>query len=85
MLLGATGFTGRRVLRELLARGEAPTLVGRNRAKMQTVADRLEADLPVGEVDVTSTADVTPLFGGEDVVVSTVGPFMQLGIAEVSR
>lgn len=29
VLLGATGFTGQRVLSELLARGEAPTLVGR--------------------------------------------------------
>ena len=78
VLLGATGYTGRRVLRELLARGEAPTLVGRSRAKMQAVAGRLGGDLPVIEVDVTSTADVTPLFGGEDVVISTVGPFMQL-------
>ena len=30
VLLGATGYTGQRVLRELLARGEEPTLVGRN-------------------------------------------------------
>jgi len=32
-LLGATGYTGQRVLRELLARGEEPTLVGRNRSR----------------------------------------------------
>ena len=59
VLLGATGYTGQRVLRELLVRGEQPTLVGRNRTKMLAVADRFEAELPVAEVDVTSTADLT--------------------------
>ncbi|WP_109004491.1 saccharopine dehydrogenase NADP-binding domain-containing protein [Streptomyces rishiriensis] len=83
LLLGATGYTGRRVLRELLARGEKPTLVGRSRTKMLTLADRFEAELPVAEVDVTSSAHLTRLLGPSDVVVSTVGPFMQLGMATV--
>ncbi|MEW1656589.1 saccharopine dehydrogenase NADP-binding domain-containing protein [Streptomyces sp. NPDC093707] len=81
VLLGATGYTGQRVLRELLARGQSPTLAGRNRAKMLGVAQRLQADLPVAEVDVTSAADLARLFGPKDVVVSTVGPFAQLGMA----
>jgi len=34
VLLGATGFTGQRVLDELLARGELPTLVGRSRGRL---------------------------------------------------
>src|SRR5215211_5992335 len=73
LLLGATGYTGQRVLRELLARGQAPTLV-----------DRLEAELPVAEVEVTSTADLARLLEPSDVVLSTVGPFMQLGMATVT-
>nr|WP_257231708.1 saccharopine dehydrogenase NADP-binding domain-containing protein [Streptomyces sp. Rer75] len=84
LLLGATGYTGRRVLRELLARGEKPTLVGRSRTKMLTLADRFEAELPVAEVDLTSSAHLTRLLGPSDVVVSTVGPFMQLGMATVT-
>jgi short subunit dehydrogenase-like uncharacterized protein len=84
VLLGATGYTGERVLKELLARGEEPTLVGRNRAKTLALADRFEADLPVAEVDVTSTADLARLLERSDVVLSTVGPFMQLGIATVT-
>jgi short subunit dehydrogenase-like uncharacterized protein len=84
VLLGATGYTGQRVLRELLARGEEPTLVGRNRTKMLALADRLEADLPAAEVDVTSTADLARLLEPSDVVLSTVGPFMQLGMATVT-
>src|SRR5207247_3472946 len=84
VLLGATGYTGRRVLRELLARGETPTLVGRNRTKMVAVTDRFEAELPVAEVDVTSAADLTGLLQPGDVIISTVGPFMQLGTATVT-
>ena len=83
-MLGATGYTGQRVLRELLARGEEPTLVGRNRTKMLALADRLEAELPVAEVEVTSTADLAGLLEPSDVVLSTVGPFMQLGMATVT-
>jgi short subunit dehydrogenase-like uncharacterized protein len=83
-LLGATGYTGQRVLRELLARGEEPTLVGRNRSRMLALADRFEADLLVAEVDITSTADLTRLLEPSDVVLSTVGPFMQLGMATVT-
>jgi hypothetical protein len=84
LLLGATGYTGQRVLRELLARGQAPTLVGRNRTKMLALADRLEADLPVAEVEVTSAADLARLLEPSDVVLSTVGPFLQLGMATVT-
>jgi short subunit dehydrogenase-like uncharacterized protein len=84
VLLGATGYTGQRVLRELLARDEEPTLIGRNRTKMQAVTDRFEVDLPVAEADVTSRADLARLLEPSDVVVSTVGPFMQLGMATVT-
>jgi short subunit dehydrogenase-like uncharacterized protein len=84
LLLGATGYTGQRVLRELLARDQAPTLVGRSRTKMLALADRLEAELPVAEVEVTSTADLARLLEPSDVVLSTVGPFLQLGMATVT-
>ncbi|MFE7616529.1 saccharopine dehydrogenase NADP-binding domain-containing protein [Streptomyces sp. NPDC057496] len=84
VLLGATGFTGQRVLRELLVRGEAPTLIGRNRAKMLAAAECLRADLPVIEADVTSTDGLTRIFDRTDVVVSTVGPFAQLGLPAVT-
>ncbi len=74
VLLGATGYTGQRVLRELLARGEEPTLAGRNRTKMLALTGRLEADLPVAEVDVTSTADLARLLDRSDVVLSGRDP-----------
>jgi short subunit dehydrogenase-like uncharacterized protein len=38
-LLGATGYTGQRVLRELLTRSEEPTLVGRPQRLVQLPLD----------------------------------------------
>jgi short subunit dehydrogenase-like uncharacterized protein len=84
VLLGATGFTGNRVLRKLLAAGEKPTLVGRNGAKMSAAAADLGVELPVVEVDVTSAADLERVFTSNDVVVSTVGPFLKLGWVTVT-
>src|SRR5437899_908210 len=81
VLLGATGFTGNRVLRELLAAGATPTLVGRNGAKMSAAAVQLGVELPVLEVDVTSSTDLERVLTSNDVVLSTVGPFMKLGLA----
>ncbi|MDI9940498.1 saccharopine dehydrogenase NADP-binding domain-containing protein [Rhodococcus opacus] len=84
VLLGATGYTGQRVLRELLARGETPTLGGRNRTKMVALADRFEANIPLAQVDITSTGDLARLLEPTDVVISTVGPFVRLGLATVT-
>ncbi|WP_210506349.1 saccharopine dehydrogenase NADP-binding domain-containing protein [Naasia sp. SYSU D00057] len=84
VLLGSTGYTGRRVLRELLARGDRPTLVGRSPERMTAVAAGLQADLPVVEADVTSEPAMGRILGPGDVVVSTVGPFLKLGSATVT-
>ena len=84
VLLGATGYTGQRVLRELFARGETPTLIGRNRTEIVVLADRFEANSPLAQVDITSTGDLARLLEPTDVVISTVGPFMQLGLATVT-
>ena len=84
MLLGATGFTGNRVLRKLLAAGDTLMLVGRNGAKMSAATAHLGVELPVVEVDMTSTADPERVFTSNDVLLSTVGPFMKLGLATVT-
>ncbi|MFF5308449.1 saccharopine dehydrogenase NADP-binding domain-containing protein [Streptomyces massasporeus] len=84
VLLGATGYTGQRVLRELLARGEKPTLAGRSRTRMLALADTFEAELPVFEVDATSASDFARLLEPSDVVLSTVGPFTHVGMVPVA-
>jgi putative NADH-flavin reductase len=84
VLLGATGYTGNMVLTELLANGEKPTLAGRNAQKMKALAEKHEVDLPISEVDVSSADSLLRLFTSNDVVISTVGPFMQLGLETVN-
>ncbi|WP_316783477.1 saccharopine dehydrogenase NADP-binding domain-containing protein [Streptomyces sasae] len=84
VLLGATGYTGQRVLRELLARGEKPTLAGRSRTRMLALADTFEAELPVFEVDASSASDFARLLEPSDVVLFTVGPFTHVGMVPVT-
>ena len=84
VLVGATGYTGNKVLVELLAKGEQPTLAGRNEERMMALAESHGANLPVAAVDVSSSDSLRQLFTDSDVVISTVGPFMKLGLKTVT-
>lgn len=80
-LLGATGYTGRLVADELAARGWPHRLGARN-------ADRLGALKQGGEAEpfIVDTGDpgrLAAFFDGLDAVISTVGPFVQLGMPVV--
>lgn len=81
VLLGATGFTGRLVLKSLVERGAQPTLLGRNTDKLWALRESMGVDLPVIKADATDESALAAMIGAEDVVVSTVGPFLQLGRA----
>jgi hypothetical protein len=48
------------------------------------MADLLGADPPIVEVDTTAARDIARTLDANDVVVSTVGPFMQLGIPAIT-
>lgn len=87
-LFGATGFTGG-LTAEYLAR-HAPSglrwaLVGRNEQKLAAVRDRLVriderlADLELVVADTTDAASLAALARRTKVVVTTVGPYLQLG------
>lgn len=77
LLIGATGFTGQRVLSALVARGKSPTLVGRDKARLSDLYPEL--GLPVEEADVADPKSLAGIVTSTDVVVSTVGPFTKLG------
>jgi short subunit dehydrogenase-like uncharacterized protein len=83
VLLGATGYTGRRTAEEMVARGLRPVLAGRSADRLAALAGRL-GGLPTAIVDVTEAESVRTLIGEGDVLVSTVGPFLRLGEAAVS-
>ncbi|MCB7136045.1 saccharopine dehydrogenase family protein [Cellulosimicrobium marinum] len=97
VLLGATGYTGELVARELVARGARPVLAGRSRRGLVSLSADLARTGPndssgdPGEPELLDTAvadvddprTVRALVGPGDVLVSTVGPFLRHGTAAV--
>jgi short subunit dehydrogenase-like uncharacterized protein len=83
VLFGATGYTGGRTAEAMAARGLQPVLAGRDPARLAALAERL-GELDTARADVTDARSVGALVGPGDVLVSTVGPFTQLGAAAVS-
>ncbi len=69
-LFGATGKTGRHVLRHALEQGHYVRAYARNPQNIQTTSDRL--DIVTGEY--TNTAAIASAIEGADVVISTLGP-----------
>jgi hypothetical protein len=78
VLLGATGWTGALTAEALVARGARPVLAGRDPGRLAALADRL-GGLDTARADVTDPAAVRALLEPGDVLVTTVGPFLQLG------
>ncbi len=88
VLFGATGFTGR-LTADYLAR-HSPTglrwgLAGRNPEKLAGVRDHLATidgslgDLPLLAADVTDDVSLKDVANRARVVITTVGPYLQLG------
>jgi short subunit dehydrogenase-like uncharacterized protein len=82
VLFGATGYTGARTAEALVAAGAVPVLAGRDPARLAALAERL-GDVETARADVTDPASVRALLQPGDVLVTTVGPFLQLGQAAV--
>ena len=82
VLFGATGYTGARTAEALAGRGARPVLAGRDPGRLSALAERL-GGLETARADVTDPASVHALLGTGDVLVTTVGPFLQLGQAAV--
>lgn len=73
MIYGAYGYTGELIAREAVARGYRPLLAGRNRNKLQPLAEEL--DLPAVAVGLDSPETLMPTLRGVDVVIHCAGPF----------
>jgi short subunit dehydrogenase-like uncharacterized protein len=88
LLLGATGFTGGLVARELAARTAGTRLrwgiAGRDVTALQRLASELPGDPTVVKVDVTDGASLTAMARRTRVLATTVGPYARLGV-EVAR
>ncbi|MDL4775058.1 saccharopine dehydrogenase family protein [Actinomadura xylanilytica] len=88
VLVGATGFTGGLTADYLAAHADPGTrwaLAGRDRAKLETVRDRLAAarpalaGLPLLHADATDPASLEAVAGAARVVITTVGPYVRHG------
>ena len=71
VLLGATGYVGRALLNEALARGEKVTAIVRNSAKLKDVTS---PNLTVVEGDVTDPAVIVKYAKGKDAIISAYNP-----------
>ncbi|MET0820925.1 MAG: saccharopine dehydrogenase NADP-binding domain-containing protein [Aeromicrobium sp.] len=85
-LLGATGFTGGLTADYLgthLPSGAAWAIAGRNQAKLEAVAERIDALGGVRPEIISAETDnadsMAALAGSTRVLITTVGPYVQLG------
>ena len=91
VLLGATGYTGRLTAEAMVRAGLAPVLAGRRHDAVSRLADRLAplAPTPARQPTNAVAAAGDPmsvrrlLESSSDVLVSTVGPFVEWGDAAV--
>jgi short subunit dehydrogenase-like uncharacterized protein len=92
ILLGATGYTGRLTAEAMVRAGLAPVLAGRRHDAVARLADRLAPLAPrpatepsIAIADAGNPASVRRLIeSSDDVLVSTVGPFVEWGDAAVA-
>jgi short subunit dehydrogenase-like uncharacterized protein len=78
IVFGATGFTGRLVSEQLVARGQKPTLAARDAGRLEALAAEL-GGLDTAVADVSRPDSVRALVEAGDVLVTTVGPFSRWG------
>ena len=78
IVFGATGYTGRLVSEQLVARGQRPLLAARDRGRVEALAAELD-DLESAVADVSRPSSLAALVEAGDVLVSTVGPFVRWG------
>jgi short subunit dehydrogenase-like uncharacterized protein len=89
VLYGATGYIGERTARAMLASGARPVLAGRDRGRLDAVAARLSqaaggAELETAVAGTEGPGPLRQLLDAGDVLVSTAGPFVQIGRAAVA-
>jgi short subunit dehydrogenase-like uncharacterized protein len=82
LVLGATGFTGALTAEHLaghVPEGARWGLAGRNRARLEAVRERLGADVALVEADTTDERSMRAMAASAKVVITTVGPYTELG------
>src|SRR5437867_2368860 len=76
---GATGYTGRRVAREFRDRGTQLLLSGRDRTKLERLAEELGGDIEIRPAALDDARSLGALAEEVDAVVNCAGPFYETG------
>lgn len=79
-LLGASGYAGRLIARELDARGIPFTPVGRDLGRLEAAVTGLSSAMVPTAVDAGDRGSVHALAGAHDVLLNAVGPFVRHGV-----
>ncbi|MEA2646430.1 MAG: hypothetical protein QOE92_1513 [Chloroflexota bacterium] len=79
ILYGATGYTGRLAAAAMEKAGVAVMLAGRNRETLERMAEEFGGEYPVGVAAHDDPAALAALAGAGRVMVSTAGPFSEVG------
>jgi short subunit dehydrogenase-like uncharacterized protein len=83
-ILGATGYTGRLCVAEAIRVGSPVRVAGRRRDALdELAAEHPDADISVAVADVHDQAALRKLADDSEVLLTTVGPYAQLGRAPV--
>lgn len=78
VVIGATGYTGGLIARELSRRGSSFVVAGRGADRLKLLAAELDGATPQ-VVDVTDPDSLRRLIRPGDAVINTAGPFTELG------
>src|SRR5215469_9507986 len=84
VLYGATGYIGGLTAQAMVANGARPVLAGRNKDRLNELAERLSHDNGGVTLETSVAGSERPgplreLVGAGDVLVSTAGPFLKVG------
>src|SRR5262249_31525472 len=81
-VFGATGHTGRFVVKEICRRGRTPVLLGRDRAKLVALSDEIGGvEARIATVEDAST--LVRALSGVQAVINCAGPFLDTASAIV--
>ena len=80
-VFGASGHTGQFVIRELVRRGRAPLMIGRDERKLRAAASSLGLEWAVARID--DAASLDRAFAGAAAVINCAGPFLDTAPAVI--
>ncbi len=74
LIYGAYGYTGRLIIEEFISQGIKPSIAGRNKEKLQKVAEKFNLAYEV--IEITEKEKLEKWLSGGKVVIHCAGPFI---------